>query len=399
MTTSKAGAGQTADAVRPAPAPAASHAPIGPGGTIGILGGGQLARMMAAEARRMGYRIGILDPNPEAPSAAFANRCFTGAFDDEDAALALAEYSDVLTLDTEHIPATLLAKLEEVTPVRPSSKVLGIVQDRSSQRRFLAELGVPQVPNAPVDDAASLHAAAEHTGVPAVLKTRTSGYDGKGQARVNAEAELADAWRSIGETPAVMESFIEYEREVSVLFARDLAGNLRFYPVPENDHRNHILHTSRVPARITDAQRVQAEEIGATIAAALDYVGVMAVELFVTADGLLVNEIAPRTHNSGHYTLGACATSQFEQHVRAICGLPLGDPGLLRPAVMLNVLGDSWRNGPPNWSAVDAHPTAKLHLYDKAQPSKGRKMGHVLVLGGEGVDPVAIADELADELG
>ena len=373
--------------------------PVWPGGTIGIIGGGQLARMLALEARRMGYRIAVLDPEPEGPAAQVADICVTGAFDNLEAAETLAEHSDVITLDTEHVPAELLERLETMKPVRPSANVLRIVQDRIEQRRFLESQGVPQARNAPVSDAESLRAAASVVGFPCVLKTRRSGYDGKGQARVGRVDELDDAWRALGEAPALIESFVDFEKEISVLLARDLDGNVRFHPIAENTHRRHILHTSRVPARISAELVSQAEKLGARIASALGHVGMMAIELFVTREGgLLVNEIAPRTHNSGHYTFGACATSQFEQHVRAICGLPLGDPSLLRPAVMLNLLGDLWRDGLPAWHAVLSHPTARLHLYGKKRPAAGRKMGHVLILDEDGQDGAAVAEAIAADL-
>ena len=372
---------------------------IWPGGTIGIIGGGQLARMTALEARRMGYRIAVLDPDPEGPAAQVADFCVTGAFDNLEAAKTLAARSDVITLDTEHVPAELLEQLEAMKPVRPAASVLRIVQDRCEQRRFLEAQRVPQPRNAAVSDAESLRAAATVVGFPCVLKTRRSGYDGKGQARVGQVAELEEAWRALGQPPALVESFVDFEKEISVLLARDLDGNVRFYPIAENTHRRHILHTSRVPARIPVALVAQAEKLGARIASALGHVGMMAIELFVTREGsLLVNEIAPRTHNSGHYTFGACATSQFEQHVRAICGLPLGDPSLLRPAVMLNLLGDLWRDGPPVWHAVLSHPTARLHLYGKKRPAAGRKMGHVLILDEDGQDGAEVAEAIAADL-
>lgn len=372
---------------------------VWPGGTIGIIGGGQLARMLALEARRMGYRIAVLDPEPEGPAAQVADICVTGAFDNLEAAETLAEHSDVITLDTEHVPAELLERLETMKPVRPSANVLRIVQDRLEQRRFLEAQGVPQARNAPVSDAESLRAAASVVGFPCVLKTRRSGYDGKGQARVDRVDELDDAWRALGEAPALIESFVDFEKEISVLLARDLDGNVRFHPIAENTHRRHILHTSRVPARIPEELVSQAEKLGARIASALGHVGMMAIELFVTRQGgLLVNEIAPRTHNSGHYTFGACATSQFEQHVRAICGLSLGDPSLLRPAVMLNLLGDLWRDGSPVWSTVLSHPTARLHLYGKKRASAGRKMGHILILDEDIQDADEIAETIATEL-
>ncbi len=372
---------------------------VWPGGTIGILGGGQLGRMLALEARRMGYRVAVLDPEPEGPAAQVADSHVRGAFDDLEAAMKLAGESDVITLDTEHVPRELLERLETMKPMRPSARVLRVIQDRLEQRRFLEALGAPQVRYAAVSDAESLRAAAELVGLPSVLKTRRSGYDGKGQARAALPVELAGAWGRIGEAPAILESFVAFEKEISVLLARDVDGDVRFHPIAENVHRHHILRTSRVPARIPEELAAQAQALGARIASALDHVGMMAVELFVTRGGsLLVNEIAPRTHNSGHYSFGACATSQFEQHVRAICGLPLGDPSLLRPAVMLNLLGDLWRDGPPSWSPVLAHPAAHLHLYGKRRASPGRKMGHVLILG-EDVEQVStLAETIAAEL-
>ncbi|MCK6498264.1 MAG: 5-(carboxyamino)imidazole ribonucleotide synthase [Nitrospira sp.] len=369
---------------------------IWPGGTIGVIGGGQLARMLALEARRMGYRVAVLDPDSEGPAGQVADIRVEGAFDDLEAAKTLARHSDVITLDTEHVPADLLEQLETVKPVRPAAHVLRIVQDRLEQRRFLEAHGIPQVRHAYVTDTESLHAAAKAVGFPAVLKTRRSGYDGKGQARVDSPRELAGAWSALGGTPSVIESFVAFEREVSVLLARDLDGNVRFHPLAENRHRQHILHASRVPARIPAALASQAEKVGARIASALGHVGMMAIELFVTREGeLLVNEIAPRTHNSGHYTFGACATSQFEQHVRAICGLPLGDSALLRPAVMLNLLGDLWTDGSPDWSTVLSHPAARLHLYGKSRSSPGRKMGHVLILGDDADRANSIAEVIA----
>jgi 5-(carboxyamino)imidazole ribonucleotide synthase len=228
-----------------------------------------------------------------------------------------------------------------------------------------------------------------------VLKTRRAGYDGRGQARASGFGELQEGWDALGRQPVVLESFVDFEREISVILARDAAGHVRFYPIAENVHRRHVLHSTRVPAAISHALARKAEGVGARIAAAFEYVGTMAVELFVTRSGeLLVNEVAPRTHNSGHYTFGACATSQFEQHIRAICGLPLGDPSLLRPAVMLNLLGDLWADGLPDWSGVLAHPTARLHLYGKKVPSAGRKMGHILVVDEDAREVTAAADAI-----
>lgn len=367
-----------------------------PGATIGLIGGGQLARMLALEGRRMGYRIAVLDPDDEGPAAQAADIRVAGALDDLRALETLARHSDVITLDTEHVPAEHLRLLEDLKPVRPSARVLGVIQDRLEQRRALAALSIPQVRHAPVSDQESLHAAAKSVGLPAVLKRRRLGYDGKGQAKIHGPTGLADAWRTLAEEAAVLESFVDFEREISVLLARGLDGEIRFHPVAENVHRHHILRTTRVPARISPDLASRAEEIGARIAAELGHVGMMAVEFFVTpGGGLLVNEVAPRTHNSGHYTFGACSTSQFEQHIRAICGLPLGDPALLRPAVMLNLLGDLWASDAPDWGKVLSHPAARLHLYGKSRSSPGRKMGHVLVIGEDSDSALSTAEAVA----
>jgi len=243
-------------------------------------------------------------------------------------------------------------------------------------------------------EAESLRAAALLE-FPAVLKTRRSGYDGKGQVRVADPRDLADALQNLGRVPSILETLVDFDKEISVLLARDLDGNVRFYSIAENVHRRHVLRMSRVPARISPQMSAEAEGLGAHIASALGHVGMLAIELFVTQQGgLLVNEIAPRTHNSGHYSFGACATSQFEQHIRAVCGLPLGDPSLLRPAVMLNLLGDLWAKGSPDWTPVLSQPAAHLHLYGKERASPGRKMGHILVLG----DDVEQAGALAETI-
>ncbi len=355
--------------------------PLLPGATIGVLGGGQLARMLAVEARRMGYHVGVLDPDERGSGAQVSDFCVVGELDDVDAAKALARRCDVVTLDTEHIPAALLEELEAITPVRPSARVLGIIQDRNRQRTFLAEHDIPQPAFAYVTDDTSLRAAATEVGFPAVLKTTHSGYDGKGQARVESLESYAHAWEQLGRQSVIAEQFIDFEREVSVLLARDLDGNVVHYPLVDNEHQQHVLRRSVAPANVSDDVSTQARRLGEKIARHLNYCGLMAVEFFLTRDHrLLVNEIAPRTHNSGHYTLGACVTSQFEQHVRAICGLPLGPTTLLRPVAMVNVFGDLWQDGEPDWlSLLSGYPSAKLHLYGKGAARRGRKMGHVLV--------------------
>ncbi|MGD8318361.1 MAG: 5-(carboxyamino)imidazole ribonucleotide synthase [Myxococcales bacterium] len=352
-----------------------------PGATLGVMGGGQLARMMSLEARRMGYRVCVLAADQGAPAVAVSDEWVQGEVDDLDASKQLALSVDVITLDTEHVPASILADLETIRPVRPSASVLRTVQDRRLQRSFLENIGAPQPRCRPVSSLAELSEAASALGFPCVLKTRRAGYDGKGQAMIRSANELDSAWSAIGQQPAMLEEFVTFDFEISVLLARNPSGELRFYPVAHNVHRNHVLHTTVAPAPISRSVEIDAFDIASRIANALDHVGMMAVEMFlVGGETLLVNEIAPRPHNSGHYTFGACVTSQFEQHVRAVLDLPLGDTSLPRPAAMVNLLGDLWRDGPPDWSQVLSRPEARLHLYGKTDPRPGRKMGHVLIV-------------------
>jgi 5-(carboxyamino)imidazole ribonucleotide synthase len=373
--------------------------PLLPGSTIGVLGGGQLGRMMALAARRMGFRIVVLDPTPNGPTAQVADGAVVGGLEDVEAARRLARQADVITLDTEHVRADLLAELEAITPVRPGASVLRTIQDRQVQKQFLDGLGLPQAAWAPATGPEELAAALARLGRPAIIKARREGYDGKGQVRIEPGDDPAAMVAKLGGAPAVAEALVPFAREISVVLARGLTGERRLYPIAENVHRRHILHTTRAPAPIAPAVRAEAERIAVTVAEALGHVGVMAVEMFELPDGrLLVNEIAPRTHNSGHYTYGACATSQFEQHVRAICGLPLGDPRPLSGAVMLNLIGDLWRDGQPPWHEVFALPEARLHLYGKDTPAPGRKMGHVLLLDDDTDRALATAERLAAAL-
>ena len=383
-----------------------------PGATIGVLGGGQLGRMMAVAARQMGYRIIVLDPSPRCPTAQVADGVVVGTLDDVEAARHLARQVDVITLDTEHVPADVLDELEAIAPVRPRAAVLRTIQDRMVQKQFLDRIGLPQTPWAPVDDAQTLHGALARVGRPAILKVRRAGYDGKGQVRLEARSgEVQDdkqarearerdgdaeaALARLRSEPAVAEAVVEFSREISVILARGMDGAIRIYPIAENVHRRHILHTTRAPAPMPEARRKRAEAIAVSVAEALGHVGVIAVEMFELPDGnLLVNEIAPRTHNSGHYTYGACATSQFEQHVRAVCGVPLGDPRPLTGAVMVNLIGDLWNKGAPAWQDVLARPEARLHLYGNDAPAPGRKMGHVVLLDDDTDRALATAEAL-----
>jgi 5-(carboxyamino)imidazole ribonucleotide synthase len=346
----------------------------------------------------MGYRIIVLDPSASCPTAQVSDGVVVGALTDVEAGKKLARQVDVITLDTEHVPADVLDQLEAITPVRPAASVLRTIQDRQTQKQFLDGLGLPQAAWAPASDATELAAALAKLGRPAIVKVRREGYDGKGQVRIGEPAAGGGDDALLAQlrgAPAVAEELVRFEREISVILARGMTGEVRIYPIAENVHRRHILHTTRAPAPMADAVRLDAERIAITVAEALDHVGVMAVELFQLAGGrLLVNEIAPRTHNSGHYTYGACATSQFEQHVRAICGLPLGDPRGLSGAVMVNLIGDLWRDGPPSWRGVLERPEARLHLYGKDAPAPGRKMGHVLLLDDDTERALQTADGL-----
>lgn len=365
---------------------------LGPGATIGVLGGGQLGRMMAVAARQMGYRIIVLDPSPRCPTAQVSDGVVVGALDDVEAARHLASQVDVITLDTEHVPADVLDALEPIAPVRPGAAVLRTIQDRLVQKQFLDRIGMPQATWAPVDD---VHAALARVGRPAILKVRRAGYDGKGQVRIDSDADAEAGLARLRGEPAVAEQVVGFRREISVILARGQGGEIQIYPIAENVHRRHILHTTRAPAPMPEARRKRAEDMAVAVAEALGHVGVIAVEMFELADGrLLVNEIAPRTHNSGHYTYGACATSQFEQHIRAVCGVPLGSPRPLTGAVMVNLIGDLWSKGPPAWHEVLSHPEARLHLYGKDAPAPGRKMGHVVLLDDDTDRALATAEAL-----
>ncbi len=367
-----------------------------PGGLIGILGGGQLGRMLALEARRMGYRTAVLDPTPNGPAAQVADYHVRARLSEGHAAQELAADADVVTWEWELVPYDVLSRIDP-RKLRPKAEVLKVIQDRLTQKRFLAELNLGQAEFSGVCDPRSLEAARTRR-FPGFLKPCRSGYDGKGQAFLNFSGELSKAWESMGKVPAVYESLVPFDKEISVILARSEGGDVSFFPVAENVHKNRVLHTTTVPAAISPKVEEAAKRTARSIAEALDYCGVMAVEMFVAKDRVLVNEIAPRVHNSGHYTLGACRTSQFEQHLRAICGQPLGDPGLISHALMVNLLGDLWGDRAPRWEAVLSRPEARLHLYGKAKAAPGRKMGHVLLLGDDTARLKKSAESLLSEL-
>jgi 5-(carboxyamino)imidazole ribonucleotide synthase len=353
-----------------------------PGSTIGIFGGGQLGRMTAIAAKRMGYRVIVLDPTPDCPAGQVADDEITAPYTDVTAAKELARQCAVVTAEFENVPADTLEAIEPIVPVRPASRILRIAQNRIAEKTFLAEHGFP-VPNfRPVRSREDLLRAVSEIGCPAVLKTATGGYDGKGQVRIEHPDEAEKAWERLGKVDCVLEEFVLLEREVSVIVARNLRGEEAVYPVAENTHSRHILDTSVMPARISPDLAKQAQELAQAIARELELIGLLCVEMFVAQDGrLLVNELAPRPHNSGHQTFDAAVTSQFEQLVRAICNLPLGSTELYRPAAIANLLGDLWEGGEPNWVKALELPEVKLHLYGKAEPRPGRKMGHLTATG------------------
>ncbi len=345
-----------------------------PGATIGILGGGQLGRMLALAAAPLGYRCHIFSPDTDSPAAQVSAAATVAAYDDWRALDTFAEAIDVATYEFENVPAETADRLAAHVPVRPGQKALATAQDRLTEKDFARGIGAGTADYMGVASAAELAVAIDRIGTPSVLKTRRLGYDGKGQIRIEAIADPAAAWRAIGEAPSILEAFVDFRMEVSVVAARGVDGSIRCYDVIENRHANHILDTSTMPARIPEELAREAQDLAATMLHDLDYVGVMAVELFVTTgDRLLVNEIAPRVHNSGHLTIEATPTSQFAQHIRAICGQPLGSVERLAAAEMRNLIGDQVND----WPEILAEPGAHLHLYGKSDIRAGRKMGHV----------------------
>ncbi|TCT02967.1 5-(carboxyamino)imidazole ribonucleotide synthase [Aquabacter spiritensis] len=348
-----------------------------PGATIGILGGGQLGRMIALAAARLGLKSHILCPEADSPAFQVAAGHICAAYDDAAALAELARVSDVVTYEFENVPLATAEFLSARVPVRPGARALALTQDRLAEKSFVRELGIETAPFVAVDDLAGLAAGIAAIGTPAVLKTRRFGYDGKGQVTLRAGDDLAAAWTAIGRQSAILEGFVSFRREVSVIGVRRADGAFAAYDVTENVHRNHILHTSTVPANLAAETEKAAHRIAWQIGRAMDYVGVFAVELFVAERGMsetvIVNEIAPRVHNSGHWTMDGAMTCQFEQHVRAIAGWPLGDTARLGPVEMLNLIGDDIAD----WQSHLADPAAHLHLYGKGEARPGRKMGHV----------------------
>jgi 5-(carboxyamino)imidazole ribonucleotide synthase len=347
--------------------------PLPQGAVIGILGGGQLGRMLSVAASRLGFRTHVFEPAANPPAADVAHAVTTAPYEDARALAAFAATVDVVTYEFENVPTSALDFIEAARSIRPNRRALATSQDRIAEKDFLTSLGLTTAPYAAVNTPADLNAAIARIGTPAILKTTRMGYDGKGQVRLSADADAASAFAAMSGAPSVLEGFIAFDREISVIAARGLTGEVAAFDPGENVHRDGILRTTTVPARITPSQRSDAVLIAARILNALDYVGVLGVELFVTKQGLIVNEIAPRVHNSGHWTQNGCAVDQFEQHIRAIAGWPLGDGSRHSDVTMENLIGDDILRIPD----IAREPGAALHLYGKGAARPGRKMGHV----------------------
>ncbi|BAU29873.1 5-(carboxyamino)imidazole ribonucleotide synthase [Aneurinibacillus soli] len=368
---------------------------IRPGATIGVLGGGQLGRMLALAGRASGYRFITLDPTEDSPCSQVCDRQILAGYDDVDGAMDLAQASDVITYEFENVDAQVAAILEDQSYVPQGSQLLRITQNRIDEKLTLESFDIPVAPFRIIANADEAERAIEQLGLPAVMKTATGGYDGKGQAVIRKAGEAAQAYQELQKSGAdiIIEKFVPFVKEVSVIAARSVSGEVATFPVSENVHRENILHLSIVPARISDETAQKAEVVARTIAEKLDVRGLIAVEMFVTEDGgIIVNELAPRPHNSGHYTMDACVTSQFEQHIRAICDLPLGATRLLTPVVMVNILGEHLA---PILDKIDTFPaTAKLHLYGKQDSKPKRKMGHINVLADSVEEALTIIEQM-----
>lgn len=346
--------------------------PLAPGSTIGILGGGQLGRMLSVAASRLGFKTCVFEPGGDCPASHVANYHFKASYDDRDALRKFGESVDVITFEFENIPAAALDQLEILGQVRPDRHALTVSQDRLSEKQFLADIGLTTAPFMAVETREEMDAAVAAVGTPSILKTRRLGYDGKGQARLHSEGDASIAFEAMGGTQAVLEGFVDFSCEISVIGARGIDGQVACFDPGENVHRDGILHTTTVPANVSASVRTDAVLMAGRILNALDYVGVLGVELFVTPGGLIVNEIAPRVHNSGHWTQNGCVIDQFEQHIRAVAGWPLGDGARHADVVMENLIGADM----DRVAVLASDPAVALHLYGKADAKPGRKMGH-----------------------
>ncbi len=365
-----------------------------PGSTLGVMGGGQLGRMFCEAARALGYQTVVLDPDPACPAGQVADRHICAEYHDQEALTSLGRSCAAVTIEFENVPAESMQQLSQLCPVAPGADAVRICRDRILEKSFLRDNHLPTAPFAAVTCQAGLEEALATIGTPALLKTATGGYDGKGQQTILSMEQATAAFRELGGRPCVLEQKMELQLELSVVVARASQGDTCCFPAAENRHVNGILDTSIVPARTTPELAGRASELAVRVASALEYVGVMAVEFFVVDGGLLINEIAPRPHNSGHYTLNATVTSQFEQQVRMLCGLPAGDTRLLSPVVMVNLLGELWGDSFPRWEHLLLQPEAKLYLYGKSEARPGRKMGHFNLLHPELEQALRIADAI-----
>lgn len=346
-----------------------------------MFGSGQLGRMFTIEARKMGYRVHTFSPESDTPTGQVADIETSASYDDLDAVKLFARGVDVLTFEFENVPSAAVDGASQFVDVHPKGEILHTTQNRLREKTFLAANGFPVARFKHIRTIDDLHSGAKEIGLPAILKTAGFGYDGKGQTKLNTADNIESSAVNLHQQDAVLEAFIDFAKEVSVVCARDQHGNFAHYGVIENEHARHILDISFAPAEVSEKVFAEAVKIARNIAEILDYVGTLCVEFFVTKDGkLLVNELAPRPHNSGHLTFDACVTSQFEQQLRAVCGLPLGSTEFYKPAAMANLLGDLWQNEEPNWAAALNHPNLKLHLYGKTEPRRGRKMGHLTAI-------------------
>ena len=373
--------------------------PIFPNSTIGVFGSGQLGRMFAIEARKMGYRVHTFSPESDTPTGQVADIETQAAYEDLDAVRQFARSVDVVTFEFENVPSASVEAASQFVNVHPRGEILHMTQNRLREKTFLADHGFPVTPFRHVKNIEDVYNGADEIGLPAVLKTAGFGYDGKGQVKLAAVGDVEMAFAALNGQDAVLEAFVEFEKEVSVICSRDKGGNFAHFGVIENEHANHILDVSFAPAVVSNKVFVDAVEIAKNIADTIGYVGTLCVEFFLTKDEkLLVNELAPRPHNSGHLTFDACITSQFEQQLRAVCGLPLGSTDFYRPAAMVNLLGDLWQNGEPTWTAALNDPSLKLHLYGKLEPRKGRKMGHLTAVAESSGDAVKVVKQARERL-
>lgn len=359
-----------------------NYAPILPGTTLGVLGSGQLGRMFAIAARRMGYRVHVYSPDSDTPTGQVADLEIDAPYEDYEKLAAFARGVQVVTFEFENVPSAAIEAVSKFAPCRPAGSVLHTTQHRLREKSTLASFGAPVTPFRAANNAQEIRAALSDLGTPAVLKTASWGYDGKGQAMIRSADQVEEAFEKIGSGPAIVEAFIDYQCELSIVGARGMDGQFVHYGPFENSHANHILDVTICPARVSPQVASEAVAITRLVMEKLDVVGILCVEFFLDRnERLMINETAPRPHNSGHLTIDAHVSCQFEQQVRAICGLPLGSAEQLRPAAMANLLGDVWLSGQPDWAAACAMPNVKLHLYGKQVPKAGRKMGHLTALG------------------